>query len=452
MGLNLETIARVTGGRLIGGSPDTMITGAVRDSREVQPGCLFICIPGARVDGHNFASTAFAKGAAACLVQKELPDAGGPVILVSDTLQALRELGKYYRSTLTIPVIGVIGSVGKTTAKEMTAAALSARFRVYKTPKNLNNDIGVPLSLLNISDEDEAAVIEMGISDFGEMSILADMARPDIVIMTTIGFCHLEQLGDLDGVLKAKSEVFGYMKPDAVAVVSGDDEKLAAFEPGVRKITFGLGSTCDWRAENVSTDGTNGVSCDMVHGSTRFSVFIPAFGSHMVLGALPAAAVAAQLGETPEEIARGLASFVTVEGRNNICQTNFLRVIDDCYNANPNSVRASLTSLGTLNGRRLAILGDMKELGTDSALLHHQIGAVAAEQGIDILLRVGTEAAHICDGFHESAPDRLCRHYDSKEELLAELPQLVCRDDTVLVKASHSMGFDSLVTALKAMA
>ena len=447
--VTLETAARVTGGVLLNGSPDSVFTGVVRDNREVRRGFLFVCIPGARVDGHDFAPAAFAAGASAVLAQKPLPDAGGPVILVEDTRKALIDLGRYYRSLLTIPVVGVTGSVGKTTAKEMIAAALSARFRVFRTPANLNNDIGVPLSLLSIGEEDEVAVIEMGISDFGEMSVLADMVRPDICVMTAIGFCHLENLGDLDGVLKAKSEVYGFMPADGVAVVNGDDEKLAGFDPGIRKVTFGLGDGCEWRADNVRPDGTQGVLCDLCHEGSRFSVYVPAFGSHMVLGALPAAAVGTLLGETPDEISRGLLSYSPVGSRASIKDTGFIRIIDDCYNANPNSVAASLASLSTVPGRRVAILGDMKELGAASRNLHRSIGVLAGRYGIDSLICLGAEAEFIYKGFISGGFETEAWHFPLKEALFSVLPSLIRRDDTVLVKASHSMGFDEVVEELE---
>ena len=447
--VTLETAARVTGGVLLNGSPDVVFTGVVRDNREVRPGFLFVCIPGARVDGHDFAPAAFAAGASAVLAQKPLPDAGGPVILVEDTRKALIDLGRYYRSLLTIPVVGVTGSVGKTTAKEMIAAALSARFRVFRTPANLNNDIGVPLSLLSIEPEDEVAVIEMGISDFGEMSVLADMVRPDVCVMTAIGFCHLENLGDLDGVLKAKSEVYGFMPADGVAVVNGDDEKLAAFDPGIRKVTFGLGDGCEWRADNVRPDGTQGVLCDLCHEGARFSVYVPAFGSHMVLGALPAAAVGTLLGETPDEIARGLLSYAPVGSRASIKDTGFIRIIDDCYNANPNSVAASLASLSTVPGRKVAILGDMKELGAASRDLHRSIGVLSGRYGIDSLICLGAEAEFIYKGFISGGFETEAWHFPLKDALFSVLPSLIRKGDTVLVKASHSMGFDEVVAELE---
>lgn len=454
--LTLETMARVTGGRYIGDdvSKNTRITGVVRDHREVREGCLFICIRGERADGHDFAGKAYAAGAACCLAERELSEPAGPYVLVESTLTALKTLGEYYRSLFDIPVIGVTGSVGKTTAKEMTAAVLSTRFSVLKTPENLNNEIGVPLTLLSMREEHEAAVIEMGISSFGEMRRLAKMVRPDICLMTAIGYCHLEQLGDLEGVLRAKSEVFEYMKPSGLAVVNGDDDLLAAMEPGVRKLTFGLGERNDYRAVNIRMRGVDGVACDIIARDksgpgARFSVRIPAFGSHMVLGALPAAAIGRQLGLTDREIRRGLLNYAPVGGRANICSTGYITLIDDCYNANPNSMAASVKSLATLEGRKVAILGDMGELGRDADELHRGLGVLVAESGVDVLVCCGAKAEFIYKGLISTGKEMEAWHFPLKDALLAVLPSLIKEGDNVLVKASHFMHFEEIVSELK---
>lgn len=449
--LMLETIACVTGGTYIGddAKKSITITGVVRDNREAFDGCLFLCIKGERADGHNFANKAFDAGAACCLCERPLDDPRGPYVLVESTLQALKGLGEYYRGLFDIPVIGVTGSVGKTTAKEMTATVLSQKFNVLRTPENLNNEIGVPLTLLSLKEEHEAAVIEMGISDFGEMSRLAKMVRPDICLMTTIGYCHLEQLGDLNGVLKAKSEVFKLMKPSGLAVVNGDDALLLDIDPGMRKITFGLGMHNDFRAVNIQTLGMSGVKCDIISGSGCVSVLIPAFGSHMVLGALPAAAIGRHLGLTDEEIRLGLLNYATVGGRANIITTGYITLIDDCYNANPNSVTASILSLCTLEGRKVAILGDMLELGRDTNELHRGIGILAGKSGVDCLICCGARAESIYKGLISSQIQIEAWHFPLKDALLSVLPSLIKKGDNVLVKASHGMHFEEITEELK---
>ena len=448
--LSLETIAQVTGGRYVGADAQrqTCITGVVRDHRQIQPGNLFVCIQGARVDGHNFAGAAYASGAACCLAEHPLAQAAGPYILVDSTLRALRALAGYYRTLFDIPVVGVTGSVGKTSAKEMTAAVLSQRFQVHKTQENLNNEIGVPLTILGLRAEHQAAVIEMGISDFGEMSRLAEMVRPDICIMTNIGYCHLEALGNLEGVLRAKSEVFQFMRPDTVAVVCGDDALLSAYDPGIRKITFGLGPQNTVHAENVRNLGFDGVTCDVVHSAGQFAVRIPAFGSPMVLAALAASAVGLTLGLTDAEISQGIADYQPVGGRANVRKSGYITVIDDCYNANPNSVSASLASLASISGRRVAILGDMLELGKNSDQLHRDVGVLAAKLGIDALICCGKNAEFIYKGLISTGLETPAWHFPMKEALLRTLPSLIRQNDTVLVKASHGMHFEQIVDEL----
>ena len=446
--LTLRQIAVATGGTYCGDlrSEDALITGVVSDNRDVAHGNLFVCIKGERTDGHLYAEAAYRSGASCCLCERRL-ETNSPYILVPSTLKALKDLAEYYRSLFHIPVIGVTGSVGKTTAKEMTAAVLSKKYTVLKTRKNLNNEIGVPLMLLSLRAEHKAAVIEMGISEFGEMSRLSKMVRPDICLMTAIGYCHLENLGDLSGVLKAKSEVFQYMAPDSVAVVCGDDKLLRTFDPGIRKITYGFEQGNDYTAENVEDNGTDGLSFDIVHGAGRLGCHIPAYGRHLVLAALAATAIGRLLGLTDEEIRRGLRSYEPVGGRSNVRHTDFLTVIDDCYNANPNSMAAALSSLAALPGRKVAILGDMKELGSDSAALHRETGALAGELGIDCLITCGDLAAHIYEGFVACAGAQ-ARHFPSKEQLFSALPSLIQKGDTVLVKASRSMAFETIVDAL----
>ncbi|MDR0862447.1 MAG: UDP-N-acetylmuramoyl-tripeptide--D-alanyl-D-alanine ligase [Oscillospiraceae bacterium] len=451
--LDLQTIAAVTGGRYVGDASrlGERITGVVRDSHEAYDGCLFLCIKGERADGHSFANSAFAGGAICALAERELDEPTAPYILVESTLAALMTLGEYYRSLLDIPVVGVTGSVGKTTAKEMIAAVLSARYNVLKTSENLNNEIGVPLTLLSIHEEHTAAVVEMGISDFGEMRRLSKMARPTVCVMTAIGYCHLDNLGDPDGVLRAKAEVFEYMPSDGVAVLNGDDERLYAYDPQIPKITFGFSAHNAYRAENLISRGTEGVEFDIVTETERFAAAIPAYGEHLALAALAAAAVGNLLGLTADEITRGLLSYAPVGGRANVTDTGYITVIDDCYNANPHSVKAALRSLRGLKGRRVAILGDMLELGGGSAELHREIGAYAAEQGVNCLICHGERAEFIFKGLIASKSEIERYHFPLRDALMERLPGIIRAGDVVLVKASHSMRFDEIVELLKSL-
>jgi UDP-N-acetylmuramoyl-tripeptide--D-alanyl-D-alanine ligase len=443
-------LSAVVGGRCVGdaASLGRAITGVTRDSRDAFEGCLFVCIRGERVDGHDFYGDAAARGAACALAEREFPPGSGPYILVDSTLAALRAFAEYYRGLFSIPVIGVTGSVGKTTTKEMIAAALGTRFNTHKTHMNLNNEIGVPLTLLDMREEHTAAVIEMGISSFGEMDVLARMVRPTICVMTAIGRCHLDTLGDSDGVLRAKSEVFRHMPRDSVAVLNGDDATLRALRPGMRVITYGMAPDCDYRAENIVSRGTDGVLCDIAAPYGRFHAEIPAFGEHSALAALAAVAVGGLLGVTGGDAARGLLSYKPVGGRSHVVKTGRITVIDDCYNANPDSVSASLRALASLSGRRVAILGDMNELGYRSEELHREVGDLAAGLGLDCLICCGERAESIYKGFIAGGGGLGGYHFPFVEALLLRLPGLIEDGDTVLVKASHSHRFDKIADEL----
>jgi UDP-N-acetylmuramoyl-tripeptide--D-alanyl-D-alanine ligase len=450
--LTPQIIAEVTGGEYIGNdrARDIRVIGAERDNRDVKPGNLFVCIKGERVDGHSFANNAFASGAACCLAERIIPDTAGPYVLVGSTLEAIKKLGAYYRSLFNIPVIGITGSVGKTTAKELIAATLGAKLRVLKTPKNLNNELGVPLTLLSLDEYHEAAVIEMGISDFGEMRRLAQMVRPDIFVITKIGYSHIKELGDLKGVLTAKSEAFAFMKPDGIAILNGDDDMLRKYDPGMRGITFGLDKHNDFRAENISAEGTSAVSCDITSAAGRFRVKIPAYGSHLASLAPLAAAAGRLLGLTDIEISNGLLSYVPVTGRSNVSDTGTITLINDCYNANPHSVTAALKSLSTLPSRRVAILGDMLGLGEQADRLHRETGDFAAQScnNIDILICCGDMARLIYDNYNRYGSGK-AYFYPAKADLIADLPGLLNKGDTVLVKASRAMRFEEITNYLE---
>ena len=448
--LTPQKIVEITGGEYIGddSARDIHVVGAVRDNRDVKPGNMFICIRGARVDGHSFAADAFAAGASCCLSERVIPDVKGPCVLVSSTLEAIIKISKYYRSLFDIPVIGITGSVGKTTAKEMTAAVLGEKMDVLKTQDNMNNALGVPLTLLSLNDSHDAAVIEMGISDFGEMSRLAEIVRPSIMIITKIGYSHLKSLRDLDGVFRAKTEVFGFMDADGVAILNGDDELLWRYDPGLSKITFGFNERNDFHAENVRAKGADEVVFDIVSTAGRFSVCIPSFGEHLVPGALAAAAAGRLSGLADEEISQGLLSYTPVGGRANVSDNGAIMLINDCYNANPNSVMAALSSLSALTKRRVAILGDMLELGEQSMRLHYDVGAFAAKSGLNSLICCGSMAAAICEGYKDAGGSE-AYYFPAKTDLITalseSLSELIKKGDAVLIKASRGMAFEELL-------
>ncbi len=365
----------------------------VIDSRKIQPGGVFIATKGERVDGHSFIPQVFEKGASLVVCEKLPEDAPGPCVQVEDSFKALSEIAAYYRKTLKTKIIGVTGSVGKTTTKEQIAAVLKQKYRVCATEGNHNNEIGVPLTLLRIRPEDEYAVVEMGINHFGEMSRLTDLVRPDMAVITAIGECHLEALGDLDGVLKAKSEIFEGMAEDAPVFLNGNDAKLRTVQ---RK--------------------------------------------NIIWYDVAAEAVGRYCGLTDEEIREGLEKIQPLPGRGRLVRGPKYSVIDDCYNANPTSMRYSVDRLcRTASENRVAILGDMFELGENEAKMHAEVGDYVREKGVERLITAGKLSENM------KAPE----HYASTEELLEALPELKLDGCTILVKASHGMHFEKIVEVLE---
>ena len=447
-GYTVSDIAAVTGGTLHGDGA-AEVTGVVIDSRKAVRGSLFAALPGERVDGHDYIAKAFDLGAACALALRVPEGEMRPVVVVPDVAAALETLTADYRSRLDIPVIGVTGSVGKTTAKEMTAAVLSQRWLVLKTEKNFNNQLGVPLTLARIEPNHRAAVVEMGISHFGDMAPLAKMARPDVMLFTNIGRAHLEYLGDRNGVFREKTSVLEWMADDALVIYNGDDDLLRTLDCRQRRLSFGLSPDCDVRAEDVRDYGLAGSECTIVTGDRRFDVRITAYGAHMVYAALEGAAVGVAFDLTDEEICAGIAAYVPVGGRAGIVQTGMLTVVNDCYNANPDSTAAALRSLSRTQGaRKIAVLGDMGELGEDGALLHRETGRIAAEAKIDALFTCGRLAREIAAGAREAGLGEV-HHFDALPELLAALPGQFQPGDCVLVKASHAMAFENVIAVLE---
>ena len=444
-GMTIAKAARICGGELHGkGSFEAEIGKVVIDSRAVEPGDFFVAYKGERVDGHDYISAAFDKGAVCCLAQHIPEGETRPIILVPDVQAALEKICGSYRRELSLPVIGITGSVGKTSAKEMISAVLSQRLSVLKTDKNLNNQIGVPMTISRITPQHQAAVVEMGISGFGEMRCLAEIARPDIAVFTLIGHAHLEFLNDLDGVLRAKTEMLDYMADDAPVIINGDDEKLRGLVCRQRKISFGLGADCDVRAENISRDTGGETLCDIVYGARRIHTRINAYGQHMIYAALEGAAVGMLMELSDEEIVKGIASFETVGRRAAVTDTGFITLIDDSYNANPDSVKCGIDSLMKMPGRHVCVLGDMLELGESSGEMHFDVGRYSAEKGAELVLTSGALSAQTCLGAGERG-----LHFETREELILALPGLIRKGDCVLVKASLGSHFDQISESLK---
>lgn len=457
--MTLVNIAKVCGGRLYPEhcSPKEA-AGMVMDSRLVQKDYIFLASVGERVDGHDFFDEVYEKGALAVICEKVPLHPKGPYILVDSSLQALKDIAAWYRTQLDIKVVGITGSVGKTSTKEFISSVLVQKYKVLKTEGNYNNEIGLPLTIFNITAEHEVAVLEMGISDFGEMHRLSKIAQPDICVLTNIGQCHLENLGSRQGILKAKSEIFDFMKEDGWVCINGDDDMLATLQEikGKKPIRFGLQSGNDLTATNLVNKGLFGSSCSIHMGESTFSVEVPLPGSHMILNALAATAVGSLLEVAPAQIAEGIKAVKPVGGRSNIIRHERYTIIDDCYNANPVSMKAALDLLRMADTRKVALLGDMGELGTNEAELHRDVGEYAVCSGTDLLVCIGKLSRNMFEGARailEKDSSSLIRlpevlYFESRDALIDALPNFLKDGDTILVKASHFMGFEQVVNAI----
>lgn len=429
---------------------DCEVSSVAIDSRKVVKDTLFVAIKGARVDGHSFIPQVMEAGALCSLSEQDLGDVDYPYIRVSSCTEALKDLAEHYRRSLDIKVVGITGSVGKTSTKEMIASVLSEKYNVLKTEGNFNNEIGLPLTVFNIREEHEVAVLEMGISHFGDMKPLAKIARPDVCVITNIGYAHLENLGTRDGILKEKSSMTDYMNPKGSVIFNGDDDKLKSYNSrdGRTPVYFGLTSSCPFHVENIERKGLKGTYAEFVTPTSRFHAHISIPGDHMIYNALAGVAVGYALGMNNEEIARGIEKLVPIAGRNNLIEAKHYTIIDDCYNANPVSMKSSLLVLADALGRKVAILGDMGELGAKEQELHWEVGSYAASLDIDRFLVVGPLAKNIADGILAEYPNADVVCYDSLQEILHDLGRQLQKGDTILVKASHFMHFEKLVEQL----
>lgn len=466
--MTLYHIAEACGGILHekNGSGNQEVTGIVTDSRQAGEGTLFAAIRGERVDAHKFIPTVFEQGAMCVLSEKELPeDTPGSWIKVLSTLQALKDLAEYYLRQMNIPVVGITGSVGKTSTKEMIAAVLSQKYRTLKTLGNFNNELGLPLTVFRLREDDQIAVLEMGISDFGEMHRLAKIARPDTCVITNIGQCHLEFLKDRDGILRAKTEIFDFLKPEGHILLNGNDDKLVTVQKvnGIEPVFFGVPEEPAFEnagtgkqetalgiwADEIVPQGLKGISCRIHTPQGIFSVLVPIPGQHMVMNALAGTAVGLTYGLTLEEIKTGIESLQSLSGRFHIIENENYTIIDDCYNANPVSMKASLEVLQDGIGRRVAILGDMFELGERELELHREVGSFAGTCRIEKLITVGTRCMELAAGARAVNPALEIVSYACLEQLLEELHKQIQEKDTILVKASHGMQFAKIVERLQ---
>lgn len=442
-------VANATGAKLVG-DPAVLLSTVVTDSRAIRPGCLFVALRGERFDGNDFVIAAFEQGASAALCSRLPACPAGPIMLVADPNGAFLDLARAWRSGFSIPVVGVTGSVGKTTTKQMITQVLSQRFLTASTQGNFNNEVGLPVTVLALREEHQAAVFEMGMNHFREISRLTRCAQPTVAVITNIGTAHMEQLGSREGILQAKLEIVEGLQPDGVLLVNGDEpllwEKRGTLPCKV--LTFGLANTaCDFFADQIE-ELPDGSTAFHMRGTGCDSAAIPTAGRHNVANALCAAAVGHLLGLAGEEIAAGLAEFENAPMRQSIRKYGTITVIADCYNANPDSMQAALAVLRSRNGRRIAVLGDMLELGADSGKLHWQVGLQTAYSA-DILYCCGIFAGDYTQGALEGgmAADQV-RGFSDLEALCAALRPVLLPGDQLLLKGSRGARMERALTLL----
>ncbi len=458
------TLVRVTGGKLIGGNRQTVVSGLTIDSRMVPPGAAFVALLGEHSDGHDHLYDAVLAGAHALVVTLG-PDElstllqqpqmeGVSVIRVADGAQALRDLAAWHRTRLTCPVIGITGSTGKTTTKDMLRSVLERDRRVVATEGNRNNELGVPLTVLSADPLTEALIVEMGMRGLGQIAELAAIVRPSFGLVTNVGTSHIELLDTEESVADAKSELIASLPPDGLAFLNGDD----AYSDRIEKVSrarvrrYGLSEWCDVRAEDISLDDESRASFTLLSNGDRFEISLSVPGRHNVYNALAAAAIALELGVAETDIAEGLADVHLTAMRMQMFETaTGLTVINDAYNANPVSMRAAIETLLDMRApaRRVAVLGDMAELGSLTELAHFQLGELVGRRGVDVLVTVGQRSARIGEGARVGGmpPEnvRVCATVEEAGEVLDDVLQ---PGDIVLVKASRVMGLERIVEGL----
>ncbi|TVY09599.1 UDP-N-acetylmuramoyl-tripeptide--D-alanyl-D-alanine ligase [Paenibacillus cremeus] len=459
----LAEIAVMAGGRLAEGTPaDLMISGVSKDTRTIGAGNLYVPLIGESFDGHDFVSDAIEKGATAALWQIDHADApvGVPLVIVDDTLGALQRLAKAYRRELAVRIVGVTGSNGKTTTKDMTAAVLSTGFQVHKTAGNYNNHIGLPLTLLALSEDTEVAVLEMGMSGRWEIDLLSRLAEPEVAIITNIGEAHLLQLGSRKEIARAKTEILAGLRNGGVLVYNGDEPLIEEVLPEMAesgrmqngsysKIRFGTAADNDLYLKHMRLDAKG--TRFTVHSEPEAAFTIPVLGAHNAVNALAAIAVGRHFGLSDEQIAAGLESAVMTGMRIEVMQTpSGITLLNDAYNASPTSMRAAIELLHEMKGyhKKFAVLGDMLELGDQEAEFHREVGTWLDPQEIQAVFLFGPLSQHTAAGVQEHFDGERVKHYTDKAELAEALSQVAAAQDLVLIKGSRGMKMEQVAAFL----
>ncbi len=452
--VSCREIVETVNGALISGSLETSITGISTDTRNIGKGNLFIPLKGPRFDGHDFIEKAFEIGAAAALTETRerflKAKVEGTLIKVGDTLKAYGALAANHRKKYSIPFIAVTGSAGKTSTKDMIACVLGSRLRVLKTEANFNNNIGLPSTILKLDGGYDAVVVEMGMRAPGEISYLTRIAKPDMAVITNIGTAHIEKLGSREKIFRAKMEILEGLRYNGLLILNADDEMLYNVKSDIkyRTVFYGISKNAGCRAVNIRSEGESGIRFDAVVKDGRFEVFVPVPGIHNVYNALAAIAAGLEARLAPPDIIRGIAEFIPGEMRMNIINRGNIKIINDAYNANPQSVKAALKVLEEISAgkRSVAVLGDMLELGRFSKLYYNNIGKYAAETGVQLLAATGKYADDIAAGAAEGGmPPEGIAVFRDKDALTGFLSGSLKENDVVLVKASRGMRLEETI-------
>lgn len=452
--LNLAVAAAAVNGELKNCHEDELIRSVSTDTRTITEGAIFVALKGERFDGHRFVQKAVESGAVCCIVNRDAGDfKGAPILAVDDTASALLDLAACYRSKFDIPVVGVTGSVGKTSTKEMIGAVLSQRYKPHMTKGNFNNMIGLPLTVFDLMRDDDIMILEMGMSAFGEISRLTAVAHPDTAVITNIGLSHIEHLGNREGIRRAKLEILEGLQTDGTVILNGDDDMLWNYRGNIDYETLYYGihnKNSDLLAYNVRSysDGSE-FSCRIDGEERRFSLSVP--GEHHVYNALAAILVGLKYNLDIEDIKKGIHEFAPIGLRQTVAELPNYTLIRDCYNASPASMKSGLEVLALTgqDGRRVACLADMLELGEISQESHETVGRLVVKYGVNRLITIGKEAHNIARGAEKAGmPTSEIFEFENNEEVKSKLSELLRKGDTILVKGSRGMRLEEIADAI----
>lgn len=446
--ININDILTATGGRLICGNRDFEISEITTDSRKAGVNMLFVPISGENNDGHDFIGSAFENGADAVITHRDIPEVPGKnIVRVKDTRVAFGDIARFYKQKYNLPTVGITGSVGKTTTKDMISAVLAMKYNTLKTQGNFNNDIGLPITIFRLEKKHEMAVLEMGMSHMGEINYLASIARPDVAVITNIGMSHIENLGSQENIWKSKMQICDYFDKNGLLVVNGDDEFLKRGSDKCKVVSCGIeNKNCDLVAEDIENLGIDGTKFKVQIEGEKYEIYVKIPGVHNVYNALCAIAVGRHFGVSMKDIIDGIREFLLTNMRMEIKNTDGVCVINDCYNASPDSMRAALKVLGDMRAnRKIAVLGDVLEMGGFAEKALYGVGLEM--DGVDVLVTVGENSKYIAKGAKLSGVETVVS-FDANNEAIDYLEEHIKEGDAVLIKASRGMHFEEITEAL----